>query len=148
MPSPVTPQPLESLYTELAKDREVEDHLRQTFREDTPKILEKMIAGTLTKEEDITIDGVLTDLIHNGSNEDTFYGSGSDGYIPITVRGIDSFYVIQASEFDDIGYFSNAKDARAFAETEYESYGPFVEDPDAEDEEDYDEDEDEDGEEE
>ena len=135
MPSPVTPQPLESLYTELAKDREVEDHLRQTFREDTPKILEKMIAGTLTKEEDITIDGVLTDLIHNGSNEDTFYGSGSDGYIPITVRGIDSFYVIQASEFDDIGYFSNAKDARAFAESEYESYGPFVEDPDAEDEE-------------
>jgi hypothetical protein len=142
MPSPVTPQSLESLYPQLAKDREVEDCLKQTFGDDTPKIREKMIAGTLTKEEDITIDGVLTDLIHNGSNEDTFYGSGSDGYFPITVRGIDSFYVIQASEFDDIGYFSNAKDARAFAETEYESYGPFVEDPDAEDEEDYDEDED------
>lgn len=141
MPSPVKPQSLESLYPQLAKDREVKDCLKGKFGDDTPKILEKMIAGTLTEDENITIDGVLTDLIHNGSNEDTFYGSGSDGYFPITVGGIKSFFFIQASEFDDIGYFTRAKDARVYAETEYESYGPFVDDPDAEDEEDYDEEE-------
>ncbi|MEI6339847.1 MAG: hypothetical protein WCQ57_14900 [Verrucomicrobiota bacterium] len=136
------PQSLESLYPQLAKTPEAIKKLKQTFGEDTPRILEEMIAGTLSKDEDATIDGLLTDLIQNGWHEDTFYGRGSDGYFPIAVRGIDSFYFIQASEFDDIGYFSSDKDARAFAETEYESYGPFVEDPDAEEEDDYDEDKD------
>ncbi|KAB2639796.1 MAG: hypothetical protein DVB25_04935 [Verrucomicrobia bacterium] len=135
MPSPVKPQSLESLYPQLAKNLEAIEDLKQTFGEDTPRILEKMIAGTLSEDEDATIDGVLTDLIHNGWHEDEYYGRGSDGHFSITVRGIDSYYFIQASEFDDIGYFTSVKDALAYAETEYKSYGPLVADTDAEDEE-------------
>jgi hypothetical protein len=136
MPTPVTPQSLGSLYPQLAKNPEAIESLKQPFGEDTPRILEKMIAGTLTEDEDATIDGVMTDLIHNGWHEDEYCGRGSDGHFSITVRGIDSYYFIQASEFDDIGYFTRVSDALAYAETEYEAYGPLVADSDAEDEED------------
>jgi hypothetical protein len=128
------PQLLESFYPQLAKNKEAKANVKSTFGKDTKRILESMIAGTLTTEEDLTIDGVLTDLVHNGYDEETFYGQGDCGYFPISIRGVKSVYFIQASEFDDIGYFSSVKEARAFAETEYESYRPFVEDPDDEEE--------------
>ena len=127
------PLPLNSLYPQLAKDQEVKDDLERTFGNDTPLILKKMIAGTTTKDEDDTIYDSLTDLVNDSGQEKTFYARGSDGYFPITVRGIDCCWLIQASEFDDIGYFTSAESARAYAEIEYESYGPFVEDPDDED---------------
>jgi hypothetical protein len=129
------PLPLESFYPVLAKNKEAKAELKSFFGKDTKRILEGMIAGTLTTDDDATIDGVLTDLLHNGYDEETFYGQGDCGYFPISIRGVKSVYFIEASEFDDIGYFSSAKEARAFAETEYESYRPFVDDPDDEEEE-------------
>jgi hypothetical protein len=126
------PLPLESFYPQLAEHGEVKEEIKKLFGKDTDRILGAMIAGTLTEEENTEIDAPLRDLVNNGWEEETFYGQGSDGYFPISVRGIESVYYIQASEFDDIGYFASAQDARAYAEIEYESYSPFVDDPDEE----------------
>ena len=127
------PLPLNSLYPRLAKNQVIKDELKRTFGEDTPLILKKMIAGTTTKDEDDTIYDNLTELINNDGQENTFYANGSDGCFPITVRGISCCWFIQANEFDDIGYFTSAKSARAYAKIEYQSYGPFVKYPDDED---------------
>ncbi len=128
------PLPLASFYPRFAKDKDVKADLKRAFGHETPGVLARMIAATLTPEEDASVDGIVTDAVLNGYDEATFYGQGSFGYFPITIKGTASVYLVKANEFDDIGYFPSVADARAFAEVEYESYGPFVEDADEADE--------------
>jgi hypothetical protein len=130
------PEPLKSFYPQLAKDSEVQAKLKSRFAGRASSILQHMEAGSDLGNDADTVSDLLEALVTDECREvDTFYGSGSDGYFPITICSLGPVSFIRASEFDDIGYFGSTNDARSHAEGEYEPYGPFVDDPDAEDEE-------------
>jgi hypothetical protein len=129
-------EPLKSFYPQLAQDSEVQATLKSRFAGHASSILHQMEAGTDLGDDDDTVSDLLEALVTDECCEvDTFYGSGSDGYFPITICSLGPVSFIRASEFDDIGYFGSTNDARSHAEDEYEPYGPFVDDPDAENEE-------------
>ncbi len=135
------PQPLETFYPQLARDRHVKEALKTEFGVRAADIMRKMKAGQSLEVDAAAVSDLFDSLVQNDSLEiETFYGHGSDGFFPITVCNFGPVSFIRASEFDDIGYFGSTATARSHAEEEYEAYGPFVDDPDAEDE---DEDEDE-----
>jgi hypothetical protein len=129
------PQPLETFYPQLARDSDVKEALKTEFGVRTADILRKMKAGQLLEADAAAVSDLIDSLVQNDSLEvETFYGRGSDGFFPITVCNFGPVSFIRASEFDDIGYFGSISAARSHAEVEYEAYGPFVDDPDAEDE--------------
>ena len=130
------PVPLESFYPQLAQDSAVQATLKSRFAGRASSILQHMEDGNDLGDDSDTVSNLIEALVKDECREvDTFYGSGSDGYFPITICSLGPVSFIRASEFDDISYFSRTSDARAYAEDEYEPYGPFVDDPDAEDEE-------------
>jgi hypothetical protein len=130
------PESLESFYPLLAKDIEVQEKLTSQFAGRAPSILQQMEAGSGLGGAADTVSDLLEELVKDECGEvATFYGRGSDGFFPITICTLGPVSFIRASEFDDIGYFGSTNDARSHAEDEYEPYGPFVDDPDAEDEE-------------
>ena len=127
------PEPLESFYPQLAQDSEVQAKLKSRFAGRASSILQHMEHGSDLGDDADTVSDLLEALVTDECGEvDTFYGSGSDGYFPITICSLGPVSFIRASEFDDIGYFGSTNDARSHAEDEYEPYGPFVDDPDAE----------------
>ena len=130
------PVPLESFYPQLAQDSAVQATLKSRFAGRASSILQHMEDGNDLGDDSDTVSDLLEALVTDECREvDTFYGSGSDGYFPITICSLGPVSFIRASEFDDIGYFGSTNDARSHAEDSYEPYGPFVDDPDAEDEE-------------
>ncbi len=130
------PKPLKSFYPQFAQDSEVQATLKSRFAGRASSILRHMEDGSELGDDSDTVSDLLEALVTDECREvDTFYGSGSDGYFPITICSLGPVSFIRASEFDDIGYFGSTNDARSHAEDEYEPYGPFVDDPDAEDEE-------------
>jgi hypothetical protein len=130
------PEPLKSFYPQLAQDSEVQRQLARHFTERAPVILQQMETGSALGDDAADVSDLIEVLVKDGCWEvETFYGRGPDGFFPITICTDSSLSFIRASEFDDIGYFSRTSDARSYAEVEYEAYGPFVDDPDAEDEE-------------
>ena len=130
------PAPLESFYPQLAQDSAVQAKLKSRFAGRASSILQHMEDGSDLGDDSDTVSDLLEALVTDECREvDTFYGSGSDGYFPITICSLGPVSFIRASEFDDIGYFGSTHDARSQAEDSYEPYGPFVDDPDAEDEE-------------
>lgn len=127
------PKPLKSFYPQLAQDSEVQATLKSRFAGRASSILQHMEDGSDLGDDSDTVSDLLEALVTDECREvDTFYGSGSDGYFPITICSLGPVSFIRASEFDDIGYFGSTNDARSHAEDEYEPYGPFVDDPDAE----------------
>lgn len=137
------PQPLETFYPQLACNSDFQAALKTEFGVRAADIQRKMKAGQPLEVDAAAVGDLIDRLVQNDSLEvETFYGRGSEGFFPITLCALGAITFIRASEFDDIGYFGSTKDARSHAEDEYEAYGPFVDDPDAEDE-DQDEDEDE-----
>ena len=129
------PEPLESFYPQLARDSDVKAALKTEFGNRAGDILKKMKAGQSLEADAAAVSDLIDSLVQNDSLEvETFYGRGSDGFFPITLCALGAITFIRASEFDDIGYFGSTAAARSHAEDEYEAYGPFVEDPDAEDE--------------
>jgi hypothetical protein len=128
------PEPLKSFYPQLAQDSEVQDTLKSRFAERAPSILQHMKDGSDLGDDSDPVGDLLEALVTDECREiDTFYGSGSDGYFPITLCSLGPVSFIRASEFDDISYFGSTNDARSYAEDVYEPYGPIVDDPDAED---------------
>jgi hypothetical protein len=127
------PKPLKSFYPQLAQDSEVQATLKSRFAGRASSILQHMEDGSDLGDDADPVSDLLESLVKDECCEvDTFYGSGSDGYFPITICNLGPVSFIRASEFDDIGYFGSTNDARSHAEDEYEPYGPFVDDPDAE----------------
>lgn len=127
-------QSIETFYPQLARASDVKKALKEKFGKRAAGILKKMKDGQPFDEE-LEVSDLMTDLIQNHCTEDdTFYGRGSCGFFPITICSFGPVSFIRASEFDDIGYFGSTKDARSHAEDEYEPFGPFVDDPDAEEE--------------
>jgi hypothetical protein len=138
-----SPQPLETFYPQFTRDSDVKAALKTEYGVRTADILRKMKAGQPLEADAAAVSDLIDRLVQDDSLEvETFYGRGSDGFFPITICSLGPVSFIRASEFDDIGYFASTAAARSHAEDEYEPYGPFVDDPDAEDE-DQDEDEDE-----
>ena len=128
------PAPLESFYPQLAQDSAVQATLKSRFAERAPSILQHLENGTDLCDDADPVSDLLEALVKDECAEvDTFYGNGSDGYFPITLCSLGPVSFIRASEFDDIGYFGSTNEARSHAEDVYEPYGPFVDDPDAED---------------
>lgn len=129
-----SPHSIETFYPQLADEIEVEMVLEEKFGKRAAGISKKMKTGKRLDDE-AEVSDLITDLVQNdGTEDDTFYGRGSDGFFPITICSFGPVSFIRASEFDDIGYFGSTREARAHAEKEYEAYGPFVDDPDADDE--------------
>jgi len=129
------PEPLKSFYPLLAKDSEVQEKLTRQFAGRAPGILQQMEAGSGLGDDADTVSDLLEALVTDECCEvSTFYGRGPDDFFPISICSLGPVSFIRASEFDDIGYFGSTAAARSHAEDEYEAYGPFVDDPDAEDE--------------
>lgn len=129
-----SPQSIETFYPQLARTIEIKAAIKNEFGKGAAEILKQMKGG-LAFDQELEVSDLITDLVQNDcSEDDTFYGRGSDGFFPITICSLGPVSFIRASEFDDIGYFGSTREARAHAEEEYEAYGPFVDDPDADDE--------------
>ena len=131
-----SPQTLESLYPSLASVKAVQSAIQNSFGDAAAEILAGMTVGTSpTVDAKKLYDKVLGIIYDEAGEEHVFYGSGSDGRFPITIRCFGPVCFIQAQEFDDIGFFPTTSAARDFAEIEFEAYGPFTDAPWEDDEE-------------
>jgi hypothetical protein len=131
-----SPQALESFYPSLATVEEVQSAIKRSFGDAAADILARMAAGTSPTVDAERLHDEMLGIITNEAGEDeVFYGSGSDGRFPITIRCFGPACFIQAQEFDDIGFFPTTSAARDFAEIEFEAYGPFTDAPWEDDEE-------------
>jgi hypothetical protein len=129
-----SPQALESFYPSLATAEEVQSAIKKSFGDAAADILARITAGTSpTVDAERLHDEMLGLTYDEAGEDDVFYGSGSDGRFPITIRFFSPACFIQAQEFDDSGFFPTTSAGRDFAEIEFEAYGPFTDAPSEED---------------
>jgi hypothetical protein len=101
-----------------------------------PTVIEALAKHDNPSFEDFLGSGELEDLVKNDSvTVDTIEAAGGyEHYFNIEIQSFGPVYWIQASEFDDIGYFGSEKEAEAFAREEYATYIETLEELQQEDE--------------
>src|SRR5262249_44142524 len=118
-------KPLESFFPSLAELPSVQTALREEFGKDGSVIIAKMKAGESLSDEELGAHDIIHDIVHNNSVvTDSLAGwsSADNDIFPINVMQFGSVFWIEAPEFDDIGYFDTAKDAKEVAEANYERF--------------------------
>lgn len=114
------PKPLKEFVAVLLKSKAVKELIAVHYGSEAKERMEQFKAGE--------IDDLL-DLIEenkfemSGSPEDTIDGAAPDDDVfSIELWAVGPVYCIRANEFDDIGYFSSLKEARVYAEDEFEGF--------------------------
>jgi hypothetical protein len=89
-----------------------------------PAVIEALAKHDNPSFEDFLGSGELEDLVKNDSvTVDTIEAAGGyEHYFNIEIQSFGPVYWIQASEFDDIGYFGSEKEAVEHAREEYATY--------------------------
>jgi hypothetical protein len=101
-------QPLDTFYPQFARDCDVAAALQFEIGVRAADILTPMQAGQSLESDAEAVSDLIENLIQNDSLEvETFYGQGSDGFLPITICNYGPVSFIRVSAFDDIGYFGS-----------------------------------------
>lgn len=87
-------------------------------------VIEAIAESAASSFEEFLATGELEDLVKNQSIEvDTIEAAGGyDHYFNIEIQSFGPVFWIQASEFDDIGYFGSETEAVEHARDEYATY--------------------------
>jgi len=113
---------LPALITE--KRDEIVNELEGSFPEHSNEIIRKIAsAEKLSADEKYAIE-IIHEMVHNEAQEvGSINGLGPDNDVfPIDIMRYGPVFFIRAPEFDDKGYLSSVKEARAYAEGEFEPY--------------------------
>jgi hypothetical protein len=89
-----------------------------------PAVIEALAKHDNPSFDEFLASSQLEDLVKNHSIEvDTIEAAGGcEHYFNIEIKAFGPVYWIQASEFDDIGYFGSEKEAVEHAREEYGTY--------------------------
>jgi hypothetical protein len=89
-----------------------------------PTVIEALAETATPSFEEFLASGELENLVKNHSIEvDTIEAAGGyEHYFNIEIQSFGPVYWIQASEFDDIGYFGSEKESVEHAREEYATY--------------------------
>jgi hypothetical protein len=98
-------------------------HFSHALQKD-PTVIEALAETATPSFEEFLASSQLEDLVKNHSIEvDTIEAAGGcEHYFNIEIKAFGPVYWIQASEFDDIGYFGSEKEAVEHAREEYATY--------------------------
>jgi hypothetical protein len=98
-------------------------HFSHALQKD-PTVIEALAETATPSFEEFLASGELENLVKNDSvTVDTIEAAGGyEHYFNIEIQSFGPVYWIQASEFDDIGYFGSEKEAVEHAREEYGTY--------------------------
>ena len=98
-------------------------HFSQALQKE-PAVIEALAENAAPSFEEFIASGELENLVKNHSIEvDTIEAAGGyENYFNIEIQSFGPVFWIQASEFDDIGYFGSEKEAAEHAREEYGAY--------------------------
>ena len=98
-------------------------HFSQALQKE-PTVIEALAENAVQSFEDLLASGKLEDLVKYHSIEvDTIEAAGGyEHYFNIVIQSFGPVFWIQASEFDDIGYFGSENEAAEHAREEYATY--------------------------
>jgi hypothetical protein len=98
-------------------------HFSQALQKE-PAVIEALAENAAPSFEEFIASSELENLVKNHSIEvDTIEAAGGcEHYFNIEIKAFGPVYWIQASEFDDIGYFGSEKEAVEHAREEYTTY--------------------------
>ena len=98
-------------------------HFSQALQKE-PAVIEALAENAAPSFEEFIASGELENLVKNHSIEvDTIEAAGGyEHYFNIEIQSLGPVFWIQASEFDDIGYFGSEKEAVEHAREEYGAY--------------------------
>ena len=98
-------------------------HFSQALQKE-PAVIEALAENAAPSFEEFIASGELENLVKNYSIEvDTIEAAGGyEHYFNIEIQSFGPVFWIQASEFDDIGYFGSEKEAVEHAREEYGAY--------------------------
>ena len=98
-------------------------HFSQALQKE-PAVIEALAENAAPSFEEFIASGELENLVKNHSIEvDTIEAAGGcEHYFNIEIQSFGPVFWIQASEFDDIGYFGSEKEAAEHAREEYGAY--------------------------
>ena len=98
-------------------------HFSQALQKE-PAVIEALAENAAPSFEEFIASGELENLVKNHYIEvDTIEAAGGyEHYFNIEIQSFGPVFWIQASEFDDIGYFGSEKEAVEHAREEYGAY--------------------------
>jgi len=105
----------DEIYKYLVDDDLVIKEIRKQFKNNTVNIVNS-IKNTNYSEIDNVYYDFLMDIMDNSARIYTkFTAKGDNGNYPIYVKGLGGIYFVDASEFDNVGYFTSLNDAEDYA---------------------------------